>query len=502
MNSGRILERALSGIRWSIVLSLLAMPLSYLTNVLLGQISPEALGAYGSIALFVSLVDSFFLLGGRQTLIRFLPELPSEKQLPFLLANLVLIAGTSLVCGTLLFLNPALVSGGLGEEFSPGLGVVLVLLVLCVILFNVCLGLLQARMEIRWTALAERMIVVVNFGGAVVLFLFSRADAFKFFLPILAGIFLTSYATPVVASVGHLKRALPPWPRSPRLYLPRGYASFVLWAEVGVASYFIQDRLDQVLVLAHFNLAQLGLYRASLVTAQLVRWLPLALSPTLLPTFVNLLAIGDHTALGRAYERLMRYGTLATSLIALTLILFAGSVLSLFGRDYASGSLTLVILSAGFIPSFMLAVSTNAALARGGIGWVTLNGLIAAGVQILLSLELVNLWGPAGAALAKVSGLVLLAGLNAAYAWRFASLAPGRGTLVLLALDASLILLGIGWTADSGFLLMRNILLLAAFAAAVLSLRIVGPAEWALLSGEVNRFQSRASAWWRVLQRA
>ncbi|GAG62927.1 unnamed protein product, partial [marine sediment metagenome] len=44
MNTDEIIQKSISGAKWTVILSIVAMPLGYAINIILGQISPEALG--------------------------------------------------------------------------------------------------------------------------------------------------------------------------------------------------------------------------------------------------------------------------------------------------------------------------------------------------------------------------------------------------------------------------------------------------------------------------
>src|SRR5271156_4909596 len=79
------------GIRVTFFLSIITIPISYLTQVLLARISVEAVGIFGAIVLWATFAQSFYYIGGNAVLIKFLPEIPNERQLPFLVSYGVLV---------------------------------------------------------------------------------------------------------------------------------------------------------------------------------------------------------------------------------------------------------------------------------------------------------------------------------------------------------------------------------------------------------------------------
>ena len=93
VNSDGLIRSSVSGVRWTLILSAVAIPLSYATNVILGRISPRALGAYGLLIVFSAIITTFFLFGGSQVVVRFLPELRSEKKGAFIFSYSGLVFG-------------------------------------------------------------------------------------------------------------------------------------------------------------------------------------------------------------------------------------------------------------------------------------------------------------------------------------------------------------------------------------------------------------------------
>ena len=86
--------RISSSIRWTLWLSLLALPFSYGTNILLARLGPEALGTFGVLNTYIGIVFVFFFLGGCAVPFRFLPALTPDKRSSFLASySLVILIG-------------------------------------------------------------------------------------------------------------------------------------------------------------------------------------------------------------------------------------------------------------------------------------------------------------------------------------------------------------------------------------------------------------------------
>jgi len=68
-------KQIISGMRWSVWLSVLAAPFSYGTTILLGRAGPEVLGAYGLLLIYIGVASSLLYLGGDAVTIKFVPQL-------------------------------------------------------------------------------------------------------------------------------------------------------------------------------------------------------------------------------------------------------------------------------------------------------------------------------------------------------------------------------------------------------------------------------------------
>ena len=106
MEPEQLLKNSAVGAKWTLGLSLAVMPLSYATNIILARISPEALGTYGFLAVLISVVAAFFMFGGSQVIVRFLPQLAPEKKSAFLFSYAVLALGVASIFLSLVLLSP------------------------------------------------------------------------------------------------------------------------------------------------------------------------------------------------------------------------------------------------------------------------------------------------------------------------------------------------------------------------------------------------------------
>jgi O-antigen/teichoic acid export membrane protein len=259
-----------------------------------------------------------------------------------------------------------------------------------------------------------------------------------------------------------------------QVFFPQGFWYFATIIQLSTVALFILDSFDQAFVVSHFDLSKLGLYRAPLVTAQSVRWMPLILTQTMLPLFSNLSARREEQHIRFVYARLTRYGVLGTSTVALILILFSRQILGLFGEAYVATSSVLAILSGVFILSAISTVNSSMIVATGRVGWGAVSGLIGSTAQIFLSLMLADRLGLNGIAIAKASNLLCITALNALFVlWAF-GLRPENKVIMVLAIDLVAIFLA-QWIVPPTLPLVvaRNLAILAGFSYLVWRLGVI-----------------------------
>lgn len=488
METQQILESSVVGARWTLGLSLVVIPLSYGTNIILGRISPEALGTYGLLAVLSSAIATFFLFGGNQVVVRFLPELTPEKAGAFLFSYTVLAFAVAAVILFLVLPNPAALAYLTRSEINAWLPPYLLVLVPIVLLQQISLAALQARMELKWMSVISKLVPVFSFFCFLALMLLLRGYFTQYmFLTVITVVIGTNVMSLVLAVYQVWTRVIKPIGLRLQVLFPPGFWYFATMIHLSTIVIFILDNFDQAFVVSHFDLAELGLYRASLVTAQFVRWMPLVLTQIVLPLFSNLLANQEEQHLRAVYNRITRYSMLATSGVALTLILFSQQILSFFGEAYMRSSSVLIILSSVFVLSAVSTVNSSMIVATGRVGWGIASGLIGSVAQIFLSFMLVGRLGLSGIAIAKTSNLLCITVLNALFVlWAF-NLKPEGKVIVILALDLIAILLA-QWIVPPTLplVVVRNLSLLAGFGYVIWRLDVITRADWQFLVSMVS----------------
>jgi O-antigen/teichoic acid export membrane protein len=337
--------RILSGMRWTLWLSFLAVPFSYGSTVLLARAGPQVIGTYGLLMVYTGLVSCLFYLGGDAVSIKFIPELRREQRGPFLASYFMILLASLVPWLALAGLWPRSLHylfGGQSSYSFPYLILCLSPIYLC---FALVVAALKADLEMRWAQVMMRTLTIGTFLTYLVLFLGFPRLLVLHSAGVIWGVYLTLCALAFVIGFRHLRR-LGGWEfhgRSLRMFLPRGFWRFTLATQAVSGLGFLLQRLDLILVLNFGGLAVLGKYVAIISLAGLI---PVGIGfflDTLLPSLTNLLASRNYTAASQVYSMNLRTLFLVTMIGASGLIFTVNPIIMLLGSKYSSLSSLFVV---------------------------------------------------------------------------------------------------------------------------------------------------------------
>src|SRR5487761_280668 len=390
-----------SGMRWTLWLSILSVPFSYATNVILARTGTEVIGTYGLLTLYVVLVSTVFYLGGDAVPIRFLPEIESKSRLSFLLSYLLITSLAALVWIAVASVWPQGLGYLFGRSSSAALQITLVCLAPLYIIYSVVNATLKAQMEI---GRAQWLTRTFTFGSfAIYSFLFFvyrtwfRAHYSVLIWIVYFGLLLlaTLWGVRLLRKSDLLRQQ--EWP--PRFCLPKGFWGFTLALE-GTSVLGAVQRLDYVMILRWGGLAQLGRYVAVMAFASAIGRVVLFFVDPLMPTVTNLVACREWAGVADTLTTYLRVLSWAGFGIASAMLLLAQPLVSILGPQY-EGLGQLLIVMATFAGLGVLGVYLSRLLTSFGLQY---HSLWISGMQIGLFVPLFFLlWKPfnlIGAALA------------------------------------------------------------------------------------------------------
>jgi len=336
--------------RWTVWLSAVSLPFSYGITILLARVSPEAIGTYGLLSVYIAVVLGLFYLGGDPVAIKYIPELDPRQRISFLSSYFLIICLATLPWLAIAAIWPHKLHYLLGQNASPSFQ----LLILCLAPLSILASLvgagLKGMLEIGWAQVMARLITLGSFLVYAILFFAWPGLLARSYTLVIWGTYLGLCA---LSTALGLWRLLPlsgwqgSW-RSLRFFLPAGFWHYTLSLQQLSALGFFTQRLDAVLVLNFGNLAVLGEYVALITLAETIRLISRFFVDTLLPSLTNMIAARNLAAASDVFAIHMRILFLANTASTCGLILLARPITALLGARYASLS-PLVILLALFV---------------------------------------------------------------------------------------------------------------------------------------------------------
>ena len=356
MKMNEIKQKSVVGAKWTVILSIIALPLSYITSIILGRVSGDTLGIFALLNVFITFVTTFIILGGSNVIIKYLPNLEQENKFLFLKSYLFIIAFITILAMIFIYLFPDSIKIVIGQGFSSNIVIYLIIFIPIIVFYSIFDYVLNGLIEVKTSTLIKQLFVVGNFIIILLLFLFYREFFLENSLFILFGLFLIFYALMGILSfyfsIKIMRGKKANFKSSDdndrsffkKFYFPKGFWHFLIFVHVSTILVFAYDKVDQLFLIANLNISELGFYYAAIQTAMLIRYVPTVIGGMLLPTFSNMMASKNESIIPRYYKYIVKYNTLMTVIAALFCIFFSKEILSMFGPSYVEYYLIIVIL--------------------------------------------------------------------------------------------------------------------------------------------------------------
>jgi O-antigen/teichoic acid export membrane protein len=334
VGSSELRHSIVSGMRWTLWLSVLSIPFSYGTKVLLARIGPEALGAFGVLTVYIGVVAVFFYLGGNAVIIRFLPAIAPEKRASFLASYLAVLLLAMLPWLALVTASPRVLELVFGSQTPVSLLVLLLYLSPVYVLFSVVTAALKAEMEIKWAQALNRLVPIGSFLVYALLFALARNALQRHYVFAVWSVYLVLTAVALFAGVPRMLRHLAGSARPLRFHLPAGFWKYTLGLQGDSTLGFLTTRLDLIFVLHAGGLKLAGEYVAITAVAGVVTRIVTFIADSFLPSLANTLARHDWPASRSVTETYLRAILPAVLAMSLLLLVFARPLLALMGGEY------------------------------------------------------------------------------------------------------------------------------------------------------------------------
>ena len=403
-----IKNRSIPGIKWTTILTLLSMPAAYLMQILLARVTPEALGTYSVLTLYLSILFTFAFFGGSSVLSNFLPKIEEKRKLEFILSYSVIILGLLVMLSIFITLFSNVLKKSISDtEYAKDLFPYLLLLGPLFITYKIMESSLYGIMKLKAASILNRLqplvlCMIVSIGYICFIDILKE----KYSEVILISVLIT-YLSGVVYGPFSLIRSLDIKKSRMLFYLPRGFWNFAIFVYLSKLVVFFYGNIDRIFVLKSMSLSKLGYYQSVYSLFNSVRQIPISLTGVLIPSFS--LLIHEDLDLVPAYDRLAKSFILFSFIAGMVLMSFSREILSLFGEEYIAYSgvlnfyaLIIICSAMGYINIPILrSFERNKELFIGNVIQIFL-------FQLVLSIFLAKKLGIWGVVLPKGIGLGLI----------------------------------------------------------------------------------------------
>jgi O-antigen/teichoic acid export membrane protein len=362
--AAHVRRRTIAGMRGALALNVGTLPLSFVTNLILGRISPETLGYYSGIQIFIGSYFTFLVFGGIFVFTRFVPSLPPRDRVPFLASYTGLVASISAIAiAAALLVAPETVAGMLARFGGPPAGVACALLAASLV-WGFGSYFLYSVLEATKATIVDKASVAGFFVAALCAWgpLRDRlaADPAGYLWWSALAVYAASalLAAVLVVRTGEFRARAPiRWTLPPR-FLPT-----VVYTHLDTIANYVYATLSLAMVLFWLDAAALGVLTAAMRYVALLVLLPATMASVIGPAASRLEAAGMRGEAFRQAGAAMRTVDLGLVPAVVVLILFADDAMALFGPGFrGSGDvLRLAAVSLAAAP----AIHVGAALAAG-----------------------------------------------------------------------------------------------------------------------------------------
>lgn len=388
------------GFKWMLLLSTLAIPIQFLISVVIGRVSAEALGIYASVELILSLIVIFIFIGGEYTFIKFIPRFKSKKSsINFYLSSLVVLSILYIIITlsfeyTWVYFEEELKISRFEALFTYKL----YYLGYLYLLWSISVAYLKGMNSLKYATISQKMPIVIPliYFFTSIIFEFSLSTRsqviLSFYLMTIVGLSLSLYFIYKVKRNDEMISNIIKEHKSNSFKEIFKYSSYIYLSGIVI---FIYEKLDQLIIMANFNIGILGIYFACYKISLLAKFIPKTMNQSLLPSFSEMISTDDKTSIEKYHNKNIKFNLIFSSLVSGFVVIFSENILSVYGIEFAKYSWLL----SGLICLFFLGtpgqVNTNLiGIIGDGKKMLTISAFVVV-VQILsmyLAISYIGLW--------------------------------------------------------------------------------------------------------------
>lgn len=337
-------QKTIEGAKWTVIIFSLTTILAFLTNLFLARISPEMVGYFTLMTVFISTITTFVFLGGGLVFPTLLPKIKSNlKKASFVMSYFVLVGILMTFTIGIFLLFPSLFDMFLKREVTDNLFNLLLLIIPFVLMTQFSQSLLNGLFEIKLSSIIEKLRTIVLFFALPIIYLIDTEFFKAYFVEILVVLTILSFTFGFRLSLRKIF-GMVSFSRIKLFYFPKGFWSFMLTAQaMSILSYFFNN-FDKLVVAQYFGVKELGIYSVIILIWTTTLLIPQLVLKTQLSLLSKYVQDKNKLELENLYRILNRYTTLYTILISFIMIMFSDYLLMMFGEDYVKYSYYLNLL--------------------------------------------------------------------------------------------------------------------------------------------------------------
>ena len=398
-----------TGILFTSVLAVVALPLAYLRNWLLSQFGESVVADYAIILLISSIVSTFFLFGASTVYSMYLPKISdTKKQVHFIFSSSAISIGFLIIGVILVFLFPEISTSFISDKRDVSDSLIEISFFIIVFgLGQIVLYSLIGLEEYKISAVLNNIqpLVVVIFLSILYFAYYDLFlnNSFSFSILLVSSIWLLNFF------IG-LKRIFQKKIISFSWFLPPGFWKQATFIHLGTLLSFSYGYIDQILVLSLLGRTELAVFFLTIQVAGLVNFISLKLMQVFQSSFSSILnsnANNEHSTLTNLYNQLASYNIFISFSIAIFLVIFGDDVMLMFSKSMNFNSSHLFILVWTFFIGSLGGIHSTILQAKEKNEAFFTNNVIVVFTQIILSVFLVKAYGVLGVIIARLVSTVL-----------------------------------------------------------------------------------------------
>lgn len=401
----KVKNKAVKSAKWMIVTSIISMIFSYVTNIILGNISPEILGKYSAVNVFISSLTTFIGMGGAVVLSNFYPKTNSNVEKTQLLKIYVLMSFMMYIIFVIAVtffpdIN-LLLSGGLkGNIAYIALFVMAPIFITMTIISYLLTAMLEARLSNIMTKLYALILPIV----LIVLQLINPSIIEHNLIAIVFSSIITANIIAIVMGLSFIRKEKI-IAKNSGMKIPYGFIPFVVVTLLQAIFSFLYRNADKMFLLSLGDMGQLGYYQSIISILTLVEFVPSLLGNVTIPYFSNILKLGEKKEIETSYERIEKYMLFFLVTCIIGTIAFSDVALSMFGADYVDYKYLLIILVAAKCISSLGFTNTPMMIVLEKNSIRLINSALQIGLQFAITFFTINKLGILGVVLGRTVGV-------------------------------------------------------------------------------------------------